>query len=153
MSCLRQNILMNLREELNIHAEKTWVLCIPEDSGENTKYLSPLTDLVDWYNNQILTKMILSKKITLKMGEQTLISTIGLLPAEKLLVMGLGEKKLLSSSQALKFIQVLSHTLESLNETNVWIIFSSQVPGKFLDEIKKSHASSDSLAHTTISVG
>lgn len=144
---------MNLRQELSSHNEKIWVLCLPENSGSETRPLSPLPDLVDWYNNQILTKALLTKKIRLQLGEKTLIPTCGLTGAEKILVVGLGDGAALGAAQGRQIVQDLSQTLEQLQENQAWIIFSSNLPPKFIDEIKKSRTSSGPWGQATISVG
>ena len=128
---------MNLREELNTHHEKTWVLCLSHPPKGEAQVLTPLPDLVYWYNNQLLTKSLLSKKINLAFGELTLMPTGGLLSAEKLLVVGMGPTESLTVPVARKFLQDLSQTLKSLQAEPAWLIFSSHIPAKFIDEIKK----------------
>jgi len=140
-----------LRDEVHSHQEKTWILCIAENFV--TKPLSPLIDLVDWYNNQLLTKSILGGQVKLKFGDRTLMATSGLLPVEKILIMGLGNSEQLTTAQGKIFIQDLSQTLEKLGETNPWVIMAADTPPKFIEEIKKSRTSINSLSQANISVG
>jgi hypothetical protein len=142
---------MTLRDEIHSHHEKTWIICLGEEFA--AKPLTPLVDLVDWYNNQLITKSILTNQVKLGLGDRTLMATSGLLPAEKLLILGLGKSEQLTATQAKKFLQDVGQTLEGLGETNPWLVIAGDTSDKFVEEIKKSRTSITPLSQANISVG
>lgn len=140
-----------MRKELAEHSEKLWVLCAGLEYLKRP--LSPLLDMVDWYNNSILTRSLLAGKISLALGDKTLVATNGLLAPQRLVLVGLGENESLGPAHARKFLQDIGQTLKSLEASDPWIIFASDTSPKFIDEIKKSRTSIDGLGQATISVG
>jgi hypothetical protein len=142
---------MTLRQDIFSHQEKLWVLCLGQDSL--AEILPPLTDLIDWFNNQLLTKSLANGKIETGFGKSTLLGTAELLPVSRLLVVGLGETATLTGSLAKKFVQALDQALLGLNENSPWIIFPPGVPTAFTAEIQNSRTSFATLARATISFG
>lgn len=140
---------MDLRSEIKTHDEELWVLCL---NKKTHKRLSPLQDTIDWFNNQLISKGLLSKKIELSFGSKTLLGTTGLLPASRILVYGLGDDDL-TASVGRKMLQDLGETLQRLKSSSSWIILPPDAPKVFLDEIKKSRTSNEGLNQATISVG
>jgi hypothetical protein len=142
---------MSFHKELHSHNENLWVLC----AGKNymDQPLSPLMDLVDWYNNKLVTKSLIAGKVSLELGEKLLVPTTGLLTAERLMIVGLGDTESLGPAQARKFLQDIGQALKDLGASDPWIIFAPDTSPKFLDEIKKSRTSIDNLGQATISVG
>src|ERR1700733_8826835 len=100
---------MDLRQEIFSHSEKLWVLCLGQESLR--KPLPPRIDMIDWYNNQLVTKSLLKNQIKIDFGSKTLLSTAGQLPVERLLVLGLGEEKNLSESQGKAFLQEINNCM------------------------------------------
>jgi hypothetical protein len=89
---------VNLREELEKHHERFWVIGLPQDYLN--KKLTPLLESADWFLNSIISKGILSEKIDLAWGSRCLVASNDLLPVKKLLVVGLGKESELSEKQA-----------------------------------------------------
>ena len=139
------------RKELFSHREKIWVLCL--DRSAASEPLPVTMELVDWYNNQILTKSLVGGKIETAFGKSTLLATTGLLPVSRLLVVGLGDLPDLNAAAARKFAQDLDQIVMNLGEAGPWILFPDETPAKFTDEFEKSRTSFESLAHAKISIG
>jgi hypothetical protein len=142
---------MNLRVELSEHTEELWVIGI---TGEYAKKpLSPLTSMIDWFQNFFITNCILSEKLSLQFGEKLLMKANGLLPAKRLLIIGLGAADKLDSTHCKKFMKSLDFTLHQLNEKNPWLVVSSELPDSFCDELIKSKATSEYLTKSALSIG
>ena len=142
---------MNLRDEVFSHSQPLWVLCV--DSQSIDERLSPLQATIDWYNNHLLEKNLISNKIDTSLGARTLLATSGLLPVKRLLVFGLGNSGSLTAAQARKAIEALSSTLVELQEVSPWIILPARTPPKIVEEFEKSRTSADPLKHASISAG
>lgn len=142
---------MTNREDIAKRSEKIWILCL--DDSFLSKPLPPLAESIDWYQNMIVTKSLLKKKMTLEFGEKTLIASAETLSAEKVLVWGLGSADSLTGPQAKKFLKLLSPTLSQLQYENPWIILPAGTPEVFSDEIQKSKSTFDQLAKASVSVG
>ena len=142
---------MSNREDISKRTEKIWVLCL--DDSFLSKPLSPLHDLIDWYQNKIITKCLLKKKISLEFGEKMLIASAETLPAEKVIVMGLGSANSLTGPQAKKFLKLLSPAISQLQSENPWIVLPTGIPEVFSDELQKSKNTFDHLSKATISIG
>ncbi len=141
---------MSLRNVLHTHSEKIWILAL--DDKCLSRPFSPLVQLIDWYNNQILLKSVKSKKIDFSFGRKTLISTFGLLPTEKLVLIGLGQSQNLGLREAKKFLDETLKTVDGFGVQNPWIIFEPSTPKEFLNEVTKSRTSIENLTQATISV-
>lgn len=139
---------MDLRSEVFSHQEKLWILCIGQESTK--KPLSPLLDMIDWYNNQLLAKGILQNQIATDLGSKTLLGVTGILPLSRLLIFGIGNEKDLGPSQAKNILSMLDTALEGLNETTPWIIFPNHTPQEFIAELSKGKTHIERLTHSSV---
>jgi hypothetical protein len=137
---------MNLRREVFSHQETLWVLCLDEKT-KNLK-LPPLLDTIDWYNNQLLTKMLTQNKISLAFGTKTLLATSGVLPVSRLVVYGLGDK----NSGGDEAAKDLNSTLEGLGEKKPWIVISPTVSESFCTSFQKAIQKCNRLSDSKISL-
>lgn len=142
---------MTSREEVNHHSEKLWFVCLDQTYLE--KKLSPLVETLDWYNNHLLTRCLIDKKLSLDFGERLLMGTSGLLLAQRLMIVGLGQKKQLTAAKARSLLQDLGQVLGELKEESSWIIVGKDAPNAFVEELKKSRTSVETLNQATISIG
>jgi hypothetical protein len=142
---------VNLREELEKHHERFWVIGLPQDYLN--KKLTPLLESADWFLNSIISKGILSEKIDLAWGSRCLVASNDLLPVKKLLVVGLGKESELSEKQANGFAEMIDTTLKNLNENKPWIILSLDSPKTFVSHLKESTKKLSNVSDCTVSVG
>jgi len=140
---------VDLREEIFSRTEKLWVLALGLEAQR--KPLSPLVDLIDWYNNHWLTKNLISKQISASEGQKSLIAVSELLPVQKILIVGLGEEKDLKDVKT--FLTLVHQTVEGLKEHSPWIVFSEAVPPSFVADFQKGCGRFDSLAKSKIVIG
>ncbi len=141
---------MNLREEVFFHNETLWILCIGQDFTK--KPLSPLMDMVDWYNNQLLTKGLLSRQISYNYKSKTLLPTTGFLSLSRLLILGLGDEKTLTEIMAKEFVYEVDETLKGLGEKAPWIIFPPTTSPQFISGFNKNKSKSDRLTAAPVSM-
>jgi hypothetical protein len=141
---------VDLRSEVFSHHEKLWILCLGHEASK--KPLSPLLDMVDWYNNQLLGKNSLIDQIPNEFGSKTLLATSGFLPVHRLLIFGLGNEKNLKEDDATNFLSEIDKTLKGLDESLPWIIFSNQTSPEFINEINKRRTAWQRLATAEITV-
>ncbi len=141
---------MDLRNEVFSHQEKLWILCIGQEVSK--KPLSPLLDMVDWYNNQLLAKGLLKNQIPFEFGSKTLLATTGFLQVSRLLIFGIGDEENLNLTDAKNFLSEIDKALEGLGEISPWIIFSKETSSAFISEINKSRRHSERLSSASISV-
>ncbi len=125
----------NLRQELFKHKDIPWLIFSP--AAENLS-LSPLVELIDFYNNQLLVKSIKAEKIKLNLGEKTMFSSVGLLPTARLIVIGTGRIAELDKSQTQKLISEAEATIENLGEKKAWVVVSSRCPENLITAVKKN---------------
>jgi len=108
--------------------------------------------MVDWYNNQLLSKGLLSNQIPFNFGSKTLLATIGFLPASRLLIFGIGDEKNLNEKDAKKFLSEMDNMLKGLKEESPWIIFSNHTSTAFISDVNKVRPSFERLAAASVSV-
>lgn len=127
---------MNLKEKLAEQKSKTWLVFTPPP--QDFKF-SELVSLADWYNNQVLLKAFKSKKMSFKLGEKTLLSSPCLLPAERLVVVGLGDSDG-SKTDIQKLMNLTEETLQGLATEDVWFVISKDAPQEFISNFEKKHS-------------
>ena len=142
---------MNLRSALTEHNEKLWVIGIPENFLEEP--LTPLPQIIDWFQNFLLTRFLFKNKHTVQFGEKLLMPSNGLTPTEKILVIGLGDRDTLDSAQSKEFTKILTQTLDELKEKKPWIIFPSGLPESFLNDFKKGKQGFENLNNSQVTAG
>jgi hypothetical protein len=140
---------VDLRNEVFSHEEKLWILCIGQEVSK--KPLSPLLDMVDWYNNQLLGKGLLQNQIPFEFGSKTLLATMGFLPVTRLLIFGIGDEKNLTATDAKNFLGEVDKALEGLGEKSPWIIFSDHTSTDFINEINKGRTRLERLSSAAVS--
>lgn len=84
ISLVRENF-----EELDKQGDDLLVLTIFSDE----RPLRGLNGLVDWRLNGRLSQMLMKNDLTCKLGDQTLMPTNSRLPAKRLLLLGLGQRR------------------------------------------------------------
>lgn len=143
---------MDPRKEIRDHKEAAlWVLALPDHFLKER--LTPLTDTIDWYVNQLVSKCLIKNKISLEFGDRVLIPSNFSRPKQKLIVIGLGELKSLTAAQSKKFLKILNTILEQIKIETPWMVFPEGIPDIFLNELKKNKTAHQCLAQSEISVG
>jgi hypothetical protein len=137
------------RNEIFSHTESLWILGIGGTASK--KPVSPLVEMVDWYNNQLIAKSLLKKTIPLSFSSQVLLATSGLLPVSRLIVFSLGEGPLKEDAKTV--CEELNKLLEGLNESRPWIIFPATLESDFSRNFDKSRTKFQRLAEATYTAG
>jgi hypothetical protein len=129
---------MNLKDQIFSHPEKTWIILTAKP--EKLKF-SELIGTIDFYNHQHLTKAFKNKKLNLDQGEKTLIASNHLLPAERMIVFGLGTKGDLDKSEAQSLIKEIGNTLTELGDEDPFVAVSAQASEELVKALEKKFSS------------
>ncbi|MCC6276437.1 MAG: hypothetical protein IT289_00825 [Oligoflexia bacterium] len=142
---------MDWQDKLFNQKSPVWVLIGSENNQGSP--LGPFHQQIDWYCNNLISKLVKDRKFTFGFGEQTLVAGHFSLPAQKIVLFGLGDPKDLTPTLAKKLIQDLGQMIESLHEAGSFIAVDSRIPKTFLSELEKSQTFNDALRSATISIG
>lgn len=127
---------MQLKDELFKRQEQTWVILThkPKKSG-----FTKLIGAIDLFNHQHMSRSFKDKKISFQLGEKSLFSSQNILPAKRMIVIGLGahdesENPKASASMLIKQIETV---LEDLHDEKPFIAISENAPQELIDAVKK----------------
>ncbi len=132
-------IAIDFKTEMLSHKNQTWILVTPEP--KDLKF-SPLIETIDWFNGQLLTKSFKKEKLTLAMGEKTLFCVSPLLPASRIISVGLGKSRSTSiKMDAGEICDLIRDTIKDLSEEasnseSIWIALSEDCPKSLLEDLK-----------------